>query len=337
MIRASAGAELCATHSTNRPTPRECVKAVDRTYKGEVDLSERVVVGDPVQKSPLHWVVPYDVTDAAGNVASTMWRDVIVQEVDIAEVESKIREEILQQQRVETEVAIERAVKEEKIKWERKQEQVTARSSRNRKQDCPPCPKCASCSSDATLSKEACEPYCNGSSSATCAWNEKSQAVAIVMWLEDLIPPGVVTIVIAVSLAVAGIMIIRGVVAFFSPRSFQSYDYGAYGDLREGDQLFRDANGAPAPHQFQSPNSPALPPRQSIVQEQNGAAFFSPVGSQAGFGSPTMNNGMNVGPPGSASRHEPRYDDSIYESPPLITPSRTGDGVRRRSPHGGFR
>ena len=34
MIRETAGAELCATHDHPNPSPDECVKAVDHTYKG---------------------------------------------------------------------------------------------------------------------------------------------------------------------------------------------------------------------------------------------------------------------------------------------------------------
>ena len=340
MIRASAGAELCATHGTNRPTPRECVKAVDLTYKGEVDLSERVVVGDPVQKSPLHWVVPYDVSDDAGNAAATVWRDVIVQEVDIADVESKIREDIAYEQRIETEKAIEKAVKEEKIKWERAQEraqdQVTARSSRSRRQEpekCPPCPKCATCSSNVQPSKAACEPFCRGSSSETCSWGKQSQAVALILWLEDVFPPQVVTIVIFVSLVVAFLMISRWTLALIlNPRSFQRYDYGAYGDLRAGDELLQNASLQPNPHYQDTPHPTSRPSRQSL--EEQDAAFFSPVGSPTGLGSFSTNNGTSAGLPGRVSHQEPRYDDSIYESPPLITPSRTGDGVRRRTPHG---
>ena len=56
------------------------MKAFDQTYKGKVDLSEHVVVGEPIKKGHLRWSVPYDVTDDAGNRATTVWRDVVVEE-----------------------------------------------------------------------------------------------------------------------------------------------------------------------------------------------------------------------------------------------------------------
>ena len=62
----TAGAELCATHLNRNPDPSDCVQAHNVTYSGRVDLSKKVVVGEPIQKSNLPWSVPYDVKDELG-------------------------------------------------------------------------------------------------------------------------------------------------------------------------------------------------------------------------------------------------------------------------------
>ena len=66
-----------------------------------MDLSRHVVVGEPVQKSSIRWSVPYNVKDAAGNRAHTVWRDVVVEEVDLANVEARVRQEVLQTRKAE--------------------------------------------------------------------------------------------------------------------------------------------------------------------------------------------------------------------------------------------
>jgi hypothetical protein len=316
-----------------RPTPRECVRAIDRTYKGEVDLSEQVVVGDPVQKSPLHWVVPYDVKDAAGNRAETVWRDVIVQEVDLDDVKDKVREEVLSEQQAEMKKAIEKAIREEKVKWERLHEGKVASVSRSRKEEkstCPSCPKCAPSSSKFKPSKDACEPYCAGSD-GTCSLGDQHMAYAIILWLEDAFPPRLVPFLLLAPLVTAALLILRWIFGLiFNPRSSQSYDYGAYGDHREGDELFYSPTEPTA--QPQASTTPGQPPRQSLSQHDNGA-FFSPNLGGAGLASPPPSNGILGSPPGSRARQESRYDESIYASTPIITPSRTGDGVQRRSPY----
>ncbi|KAL3806826.1 hypothetical protein ACHAXA_003298 [Cyclostephanos tholiformis] len=92
IIKATAGAELCATRSYPNVRPTDCVHAEDHTYKGKVDLTSRVSVGEPVPKDGVgaqldQWKVPYNVADDAGNKAKTVWRDIIIEEVDIEDFE----------------------------------------------------------------------------------------------------------------------------------------------------------------------------------------------------------------------------------------------------------
>ena len=91
MIKITSGAELCATHTNTKPSPLTCVKAIDYTHLGNVNLSSKVIVGDPIQISTLEWKVSYNVVDKAGNTASTQWRNVVVEEVELTDLEQKIR------------------------------------------------------------------------------------------------------------------------------------------------------------------------------------------------------------------------------------------------------
>lgn len=89
LIKASSGAELCATKENKDVVePGMCAAAVDHTPDGVVDLTAQIQVGDPV-KHPTKknsWRVPYNVVDKAGNRAQTVWRDVRVDELTFDEV-----------------------------------------------------------------------------------------------------------------------------------------------------------------------------------------------------------------------------------------------------------
>ena len=81
-----------------------------------MDLSRHVVVGEPVQKSSIRWSVPYNVKDAAGNRAHTVWRDIFVEEVDLANVEARVRQEVLQTRKAEIQKAVDQALAEDRRK-----------------------------------------------------------------------------------------------------------------------------------------------------------------------------------------------------------------------------
>ena len=87
----------------------ECVQAYDQRHDGKVDLSGKVHVGDPEQKSALRWSVPYNVRDAAGNDAITVWRDVVVEEVESHEIAARVRNEALADMKKEIDKAVEKA------------------------------------------------------------------------------------------------------------------------------------------------------------------------------------------------------------------------------------
>lgn len=138
----TGGAELCASHTNTSPNASDCAIAYDETYRGRVDLSKNVVVGKPVRKSATRWSVPYDVKDEAGNEAETVWRDILVEEVDLSNVESRIRKEVMQDRQREIDEAVAKALAKE------------ARAAGK----CPTCPPC-DCSGNADVS--SCDDVCS--------------------------------------------------------------------------------------------------------------------------------------------------------------------------------
>ena len=334
MIRTTAGAELCANHQHQRPSPKDCVKAVDHTYKGDVDLSDRVVVGEPIRKSELHWTVPYNVQDDAGNEAVTVWRDVIVEEVDIANLETKIRQDVLREAEIEKKQAVAKAIQIEKERWERtyggSKPRASSSSSRNANRDCPPCPSCECPTTSVKLNAASCQQYCQ-ERSQTCQMSDENLLYALIFWLEDVFPPWTVPIIILCVLGSGLLYILRWILTLiFNPKAFQNYDYNLH------EERFVDADLLQNIQQHQQlsppPSTPTVgPPRESLSTQASGApstpAFFTPA-SQS---SATTPRGNGTGNNPDLLSHE--YDDGIYQTPSIISPSRTGDGVRRRSPY----
>jgi hypothetical protein len=157
----------------------------------------------------------------------------------------------------------------------------------------------------------------------------------LLFWLEDVFPPSIVPLVVLACFMLGAFYVLKWITTLiFNPRAYQNYDYGSYGGPGNDDVLLRSTMVA------QSQTVPvAPPPRESFsINNNNNNAFFSP-GSQAGFQSPppAFTNGKSRTPGTAASEFQPAeqnlYDESIYNSPPLITPSRNGEGVRRRNPY----
>ena len=156
MIKDTAAAELCASHTKKNPLPVHCVKATDITYKANIDVSAKVTVGTPVQVSDLEWKVPYNVMDDAGNAADTVWRRIVVEEVDMAEMEQRIRKEILADREKEIEEAVRVAVEQERQKTP-----VVSNSRQQQKNaSCPKCPACECPTDGKGLSLAECGKVC---------------------------------------------------------------------------------------------------------------------------------------------------------------------------------
>lgn len=357
MIRKTAGAELCATHQNAKPSAADCVRAYDETYKGRINLSQSVKVGDPVQKSALHWSVPYDVTDAAGNKAATVWRDVIVEEVDLEDVESKMRRDFAKEKEAAIRKAVDQALAEER------NNQVNARNRRANQPKCPECPKCNCTEKGGGLDEATCLSLCQAKMES-CAVDEHSWIIRAMLWLEGYIPVFLVPVMLGVSGLFVVLLFVRFIISFFveqqtfrptyetNPEHFQNSitvyhtpngntnrggesgfgaNYGTHQNFG-GSGGFGSNNGFNGGSGLTSPNNAyrgvngvppnSAPPRSSIsLGDREG---------NSGLFTPTSGVGTRSHTASSAPRPNPVVD--IYEQAPLITPNRRGDGVRRRSP-----
>lgn len=348
MIRATAGAELCATHEHNKPKPSDCVKAIDHTHQGDVDLSDRVVVGEPIQKGPLHWVVPYNVKDDVGNEAITVYRDVKVEEVELASMESKIRQEVIKEQEAIRKKEIQRAVFEAKEKWAKDNAAAIAGTNgNNRRNTCPSCPPC-DCPDASSVSAASCQAYCEDMSKS-CQLSDQNWIYGLVFFLQGILPANMVPVVALVSVLVGLFVVIRLIFSCCSSPQGRRYDYVDYrdGDISNDELSVLAVQGTPAPSTTprsttngvgapttwpSSQPSFGSPPANSMSVPPSSRPFFSPGGQSTSAPTPTMS-----APPPSASLTSPQptmgYDDSIFNSPSIIRPSRTGDGVQRRNPY----
>jgi hypothetical protein len=273
-----------------------------------VDLSRVVTIGEPIKKSSLRWSVPYDVTDAAGNAAATVWRDIVVEEVDLVSVERKIREEILLQKNVEIRQAVDKALSEDRKTRERKPPSPrTAKPSGT----CPECPTC----DPSKFDESTCQAIC-AARIKECALEEQSLVVQILVWLERLFPPSMVPLIVTCTAIMASFLTFRWVLTLiFNP---QPYRRGYFDDAERERAMI----SAVAYHSSSANASLAPPPLESGIF--NG--HFSP---QANYlGAPAASS--------MAVQNQSQGDDvaDIYQSP-IITPSKRGDGVMRRTPYSG--
>ncbi|CAB9515142.1 latent transforming growth factor beta binding protein 2 [Seminavis robusta] len=359
MMKSTQGAELCATHDNMRPRPVNCISAYDETYKGLVDLSSRVEIGDPVQKSPLHWAVPYNVKDDAGNAATTVWRDVVVDEVDFESMEHKIREDVKKAHDIKLKNAVARAVEEERKRIE------STGKQRNRRDmaihTCPACPTCGEetspksvgSSDDRKIDVDECEKLCDARA-GQCTANYSNFAIRIMIWMENWVAPEIASYILLGILLIGAGTLFRVLMLFL----FKQGDFASNGDYIASDQeraiaLQNSVTYYTSPqrqpqNQMSGPvgNTPGSgfggatnggPPRMSMSNSQPGSDFFfspshnSPHGDNSmPFGSPNSGNnnggGMPFGsPPTMANGSTPLNSNSnyanSYEEHYLNTPS----------------
>jgi len=372
MIKATAGAELCATHENPRVKSSDCIEAIDYLYTGEVDLSDRVKVGDPIRKSHLKWVVPYDVTDDAGNKAETVYREVVVEEIGLFGLEKKIREEVAREEQRKTKRAIDAAVSKERQKWEAEARSSnnsnsnSNRSSRRNSNDasrtCPSCPPCVCPETDA-VNPATCSAHCNNMSETCRQLGDDNFVYKLLLLLEDIFPVQLVPMIVLSFVAVGFLYVVQWIwTLLFNPRAYANYDYGNYSSIN--DEMLLATAPRPsqqAPTQAQQPvvngggSIPASTPRpptaslslanynnnnnnnnNSVNGTNDSSSFFSPGGSQMGSppGRFDRSSGHHHRSPATPAPMRDSYEGgSVYQSPPLIVPSRNGEGGRRRTPY----
>lgn len=268
-----------------------------------MDLSKAVLVGEPIKKSALRWSVPYNVKDSAGNAAKTIWRDVVVEEVDIAKIEAKIREEFLNTQRI----------KDKALEEERKMKESSASSNRDKRVSAS-CAECPKCDLSGKINESSCQEICNARIKS-CAIDEETFVVQTLIWLERWFPPAMVPIVLICNAIVITLLMLRWILTLvFNP---QAYHRRYYNDVERERALM---NAVTYHHNPTTGNGMST----SYVTSPPPTAHMN-----GHYASQTM-NGVDV--PVSAMRRDEFTD--IYQSP-IITPSKRGDGVRRRTPYSG--
>ncbi|GMI36376.1 hypothetical protein TeGR_g6612 [Tetraparma gracilis] len=215
LVRLAGGKELCATkENAGEVEAGDCAQAVDQP--GGVDLTGKIVVGDPV-KHPTKknwWRVAYNVADKAGNRADTVFRDVKVEELSLEELEEVIRKEAEEEKEKEVRKAVAAAVKKEKqaaAKAVREATDKAAADARGNRR-CPECPKCVThdcdCGGDVGLVMreltECQEKGAGGGGGASLA-----DGLSVVANVEHLIPLFLLLIITSSGIGLALIVLQR--------------------------------------------------------------------------------------------------------------------------------
>ena len=329
VIKATSGAELCATKSNPNVSPADCVHAKDHTHKGIVDLTSRVIVGDPLPKHGVgsgshQWRVPYNVVDDAGNKAKTIWRDIIVEEVDIEDFEQMSMDE--------------RSVN-------------VASTNERRRNELPPqcvCLPCDPCNcnsnvSDDMLTPSACTAICNEKVAVAqkdrilknmCTSNENRAPdheiiQHFLLFLEGLMgTSSMMLVLLGCFTATVAYILQRVIGALFISRGQQTRTYYHTNEDNERErEMMRNVSyfRSPTPSSngtSQSPGSgsasgPRPPPTGSIslqrmgifsVQESISTTNFTPLQEQGRTSSSPFHSNSGV--------------DNIYQSASPITPLR---------------
>lgn len=328
MILSTAGAELCATHSKPNPSPSDCVKATDHTYKGNVDLSSRVMVGEPVQKSSNHWVVSYNVMDDAGNAAKTVWRDVRIEEVDLFEDENKLRAQMQAEKEAEIKEAVKTALEKERASV---QVDSVTRGDRvkNRKTGkCPECPQCK-CPTDGSFNTAQCDAYCDkkfAQMEKTCEATESPVFPGPMGFLETILPPQMIYVLvwcITIVIIVFGIRLL--ITTIFNPgAAFSNYNLtpAEEHEFQNAVNYYRSPNGHINRNGAVPQSAPPAATRLSTfgATATNGGGMFSPP-SNIGFGQESRPDSSPFWSPrgtptsGSALRGQVYDETNIYADP----------------------
>ena len=306
-----------------------------------MDLSSRVVVGEPVQKSPVLWSVSYNVMDDAGNAAKTVWRDVLIEEVDLFDVENKVRAEMRAERDAEINEAVNKAVAEDRAL--REQVEVVAGTQDNKRtgrargggtaKTCPACPPCE-CPTSGSFDPALCDEYCEKkmAEGGSCLPGE-APFPGPLQFLQDILPSQVIFVLawcLAVSAFIASLRFC--LTAIFNPRAYDTHNYSGAEEqeLQNAVRYYGSPPGSAASQSnpFIPPPTPASGAFGATNGFRNETPFFSPENRPQDrmnvppFWSPPASNSSRQpqGTPGTASRQSNAYDDSIYQESSVRTP-----------------
>jgi len=275
-----------------------------------------------VQKASNHWAVSYNVMDDAGNAAKTVWRDVRIEEVDLFEDENKLRAQMQAEKEAEIKEAVKKALEKERASMQvdavtRGQGNKPNRNAKN----CPPCPECK-CPTDGSFDPSQCDTYCEkkfAQYERTCAAAEESSLPSPLAFLQGILPPPVLSVLVwcvAIILVVYAIRLLTTTI--FNPgAAFTNYNLtlAEEHEFQNAVNYYRSPEGV-ATRNGGVPQSAPPASRPGFGATANGGRMFSPDGQHpradaSPFWSPR-------GTPGSAARgNTATYDDNIYADSPM--------------------
>jgi len=356
MIRATSGAELCATTAKPNVRPTDCIRATDRTYKGLVDLTGNVSVGEPISKdgSPLHWRVPYNVVDEAGNKAKTVWREVIIKEVDLNDFE----QHAIKEARANHEEDVKMAVNDAIIK-----ERKRAATLNNNNKDTVGCSACKPCNCNDqqgtadVLTVNECDEVCDRKISAAIASQRSSTSTStcdsqyadssspesgipiidgMIVFMEELIGKyALMMLFFGCTLSTALFVLGRTISALISTGpDVRTYYHTRDDDEREKIMMqnvsyYRSptpSNGSnrPSPSPGSTSSVPRPPTASMMSAQQNG--IFSPQQHRGAATQQSNGQTQYASPFATHSDRSTNHDnDNIYQSMSPITPTRNSN------------
>ena len=341
MIKNTAGAELCATHTKRNPRPQDCVRAYDETFRGRVDLTSRVKVGNPIKKSDFEWKVAYDVMDSAGNVADTVWREIIVEEVDFLDMEKLIREEVLADREIEIQDAVRKALESERKKPLKRQPNESRRAGR---ESCPTCPACKCNNNSAKLTLKECESICKEKESQTCTNtdvtiqnvdNKNTVTVHpfirdVLDYLEHVTSPEVASLIFFIGVLFIFLLFIRMLGSSMS-QSDVNYYFTKEDEERE-QEMMNSVQYHRSPETFVRPQgAPGTgPPKASISSNLENTTSDVRGGAVGGGIFSPQENRVYGEEKDKTFASQGGQSDSIYRTMSPITPTNSADSQGRR-------
>lgn len=182
--------------------------------------------------------------DDAGNAAKTVWRDIIVEEVDLLDVEKKVRAELAAEKEEEIAEAIRKAKDDaaaEQVEIARAHEKKPDRYQRGRGPTaCPKCPECKCTTGDNSFDPSQCEDYCAmkaAESKSTCTPGESPTVMGPINFLQDKLPVSVMEMLCWI---VAAFLLVRTcLTAVFDSRAYDTYNYPDERELQNAESRFR--------------------------------------------------------------------------------------------------
>ena len=319
LVKAQGGAELCATKdNADSVTSAQCASAQDQTPSGVTDLTSKIVVADPVKHPSKRntWRVAYNVVDAAGNRADTVWRDVVVEELSYLELEEVLRKESETEKRKDIKKAVDAALKKERASCGKKVTDATNANKDKKNYRCPACVECVQeeCNCEGDVGEVLRDlQECRGGAQAAGAGG-RGLGLDVVATLDQIFPLLLLLIIGSSGLGLALLVLQRakGLVSGGGGEGAIDRE-GRAAELAKSINTYHSPRHGTPMSNVGTPATPATP--------QSGQSGGRPYGA-----SPLFSSGGGVGGAGAGSGG----GGSPYNTLSPITPMRSGPQTRSK-------